>query len=61
MVSKYYMVPRARAFGRRAQTIAVKIDPEGAVLVWDDVVGRYTTSHSLLPRALARVRRAAPA
>jgi hypothetical protein len=51
---------RARAFaGRPIESVRCRIDPDGAVLVWDSVAGHYTRVHSLSESAIRRIRRLA--
>ena len=51
---------RARAFaGRPIESVRCRIDPDGAVLVWDSVAKHYTRCHSLTASAQRRIRRLA--
>jgi hypothetical protein len=36
-----------------------RVTADGAVIVWDDVAGHWTTCHSLTPRQIAYVKRRA--
>jgi hypothetical protein len=51
---------RAKAFtGRGIESVAVMVDADGTVRVYDDVAGHYTACHALGPHAIRRIRRLA--
>ena len=62
---------RARAFGKKVETVKVQVTVEtlpitqervcGLIRVWDSVAGYFTTCHSLSDSAKRRIRKIAMA